>query len=278
MAGDSAGLTLGHVLSAFSCAEVSDVLVLRHTVSEELGPLDTATPEQVLAYTRLQRGRKVAPRPPGTWLVFFADGGRRSRFYTAYQNRGELEQLRTPDTRCFDLHRSPLLASMAKRLVIEWSRDAINWAKSGAVAAEFPVIEIADPDVVEFPGFDNVRVSHSVLQSVIGDSRYARWRTALASVQGIYAIADTTTGKLYVGKADGQERILGRWAAYARDGHGGNVALRDLVEGDPSYARHFVFSILRVFGPTAFTGEVDRAESHYKSALLTRRPFGHNLN
>ena len=35
----------------------------------------------------------------------------------------------------------------------------------------------------------------------------------------------------YVGKADGLERILGRWTAYARGGHGGNIALRDLAGG-----------------------------------------------
>jgi hypothetical protein len=45
--------------------------------------------------------------------------------------------------------------------------------------------------------------------------------TALAAVQGVYLVADTSSGELYVGKADGTERLLGRWSAYARDGHGG---------------------------------------------------------
>jgi excinuclease UvrABC nuclease subunit len=58
-----------------------------------------------------------------------------------------------------------------------------------------------------------------------------RGTRALGSVQGVYLIADSSTGQLYVGKA---ERILGRWNAYAyayaRDGHGGNVALKELAE------------------------------------------------
>jgi hypothetical protein len=44
-------------------------------------------------------------------------------------------------------------------------------------------------------------------------------------VQDIYLITDSSIGKNHVGKADGNERILGRWKNYASDGHGGNRAL-----------------------------------------------------
>ena len=94
MTDDSGELTLGHILTALGVIDFSNVLVLRHTETDELEPLETVTPEQVLAYTRVQRGRKVAPDPPGTWLVFLADGARRSRFYTAYRNHGELTEQR----------------------------------------------------------------------------------------------------------------------------------------------------------------------------------------
>ena len=56
-----------------------------------------------------------------------------------------------------------------------------------------------------------------------------------------------------------------------------HLALRQLAGLDPSHARHFQFSILQVFGPTATTREIDDAESHYKQALLTRR-YGLNRN
>lgn len=140
-----------------------------------------------------------------------------------------------------------------------------------------PLVEIADPARVPFPGFDHVLISHDELTAVVEDSRYTEWRTALAAVQGVYLIADTSSGKLYVGKADGGERLLGRWSAYARDGHGGNIALRELADVDMSHRRHFMFSILRVFGPNATTAEVDAAEAHYKQALVTRQ-YGLNRN
>jgi hypothetical protein len=99
----------------------------------------------------------------------------------------------------------------------------------------------------------------------------------LSAVQGIYAISDARTGQLYVGKADGGERILGRWTAYAQDGHGGNVELKKLGIEDPSHEQDFVFSILRVFDPSAAAPEVNAAESHFKKALMTRE-FGLNRN
>ena len=269
-------LTLGHVLAATGL-DPSEVVILRHTYTADglVAPSDL-TPEKVLDYTRRQGiNNKLGRTPPHHWLVFMADGGRRSRLLTAYENHGEVPAQRTEDLRYFDLRPSEVLSSLVGRLVVEWSRDAVNWAKSATSAAAFRVVEIADPEVVPFPGFDRVLITHHELQAVIEDSRYSAWRTALGAVQGIYLIADTSTGQLYVGKADGGERILGRWSAYARDGHGGNLALRDLAGLDSTHARHFQFSLLRVFGPSVPMVEVDEAESHFKRALLTRQ---HGLN
>lgn len=90
----------------------------------------------------------------------------------------------TSQWRHFDLRPSSLLSALWGRLVVEWSRDAVNWAKSESAASAFPVIEIADPGAVLFPDFDRVLVSHRELRDVIEDSRYAAWRTTLGSVQG----------------------------------------------------------------------------------------------
>ncbi|GAA3560483.1 GIY-YIG nuclease family protein [Microlunatus spumicola] len=271
-------LTLGHVLTAAGLA-ASDVVALRHTYTDTgLSSPEALTAATVLEYTRWQPAKnKLGAHPPRLWLVFMADGKRRSRLFTTYANHGEVPAERADETRLFDLRPTPTLSALAGRLVVEWSRDAVNWAKPGSSAATFPVVEIADPGRVPFPGFDRVRLSYAEIQLLITDSRYSDWRTALESVQGIYLIADKTNGKLYVGKADGQERMLGRWSSYARDGHGGNVALRALADLDPSHARHFQFSILRVFGPSVPGAEVDEAESHFKEALLTRQ-YGLNRN
>ena len=235
--------------------------VVRHTYT--IGGLETAadlTPENLLDYTRRQSiNNKLGKRPPRLWLIFLADGARRSRLLVAYENHGEVTTERTEVWRHFDLRPSDLLSALVGRLVVEWSRDAVNWAKSGTSASAFSVVEIADPHVVPFPGFDRVLVDHGQLRDVIEDSRYAAWRTALGSVQGIYLIADTNSGQLYVGKADGGERILGRWTQYARDGHGGNVALRQLAGLDSAHARHFQFSLLRVFGSSGLRSKRPRS-------------------
>ncbi|MGO1975458.1 MAG: GIY-YIG nuclease family protein [Propionibacteriaceae bacterium] len=146
------------------------------------------------------------------------------------------------------------------------------------------MLEIADRDKIPFPGFDRVLLRFHELQEMTTDHRYADWRAALSEVQGIYLITDSLTGKQYVGKADGGERILGRWVQYAHDGHGGNLSLRELAAAGTSeqsarteHARHFVFSILRVFGPSTSPSEIAAAESHYKNALMTRE-FGLNRN
>lgn len=116
-------LTLADVLAAAGLA-LDGVLLLRHTYSADgiAGPSD-ATTGNVLAYSRSQalRPGKIPRNPPALWLVFMADGKRRSRFLAAYECRGEVLAERTDTLRHFDLHHSDVLASLGGRLVVEWS-------------------------------------------------------------------------------------------------------------------------------------------------------------
>lgn len=200
-----------------------DVLAIRHTYKESgLPSRAAATPERVLAYTREQHHVGKFPKEPARhWLIFMGEGGRRSRLTAVYENRGEVVAERTERHRYYDVAPVPLLASLEERLVVEWSADPVNWAKRGPLAARFPVLEIADPTTEAFPGFDHVLLSYGDLQSLVTETRYAGWRTALEAVRGIYLIADETAGQCYVGKADGERGVLGRWEAYARDGLAG---------------------------------------------------------
>ena len=280
-------LTLGHVLTAVGADHnppiaIEDVRVIRHAFKSDGLQPDDLSEERVLAYTRVQdvSSRRFPATPERYWMVLIADGQRRSRLFGVYENRGELLAERT-EWRTFDLHRTDFLAPLNSRLVIDWTSPR-NWHRHAVSAANLQVLEIADRDKVPFPGFDRVLLRHHELIEMVSDHRYEGWRQALAEVQGIYLITDTSTGQHYVGKADGSERILGRWRAYATDGHGGNVALRDLADLsrgslEGQHARHFQFSILRVFGPSTSSSEVDAAESHYKRALMTRE-FGLNRN
>lgn len=290
-------LTLGHVLTSIGAQHdplirLEDVHVIRHAFkpadSEALRGPEDLTAERVLEYTRRQSPytKHFPDQPAQHWVVLIADGKRRSRLYCTYQNFGEALAERTEDHRFFDLRPSSYLAALAGRLVVEWTSPR-SWHRRATSAANLPVLEIADRDKVPFPGFDRVRLTYTELCEMVQDHRYADWQVALREVQGIYLITDSSNGKQYVGKADGGERILGRWYSYARDGHGGNVALRDLAyvstadEGGPKmrsdHARLFVFSILRVFGPSTSSSEVNAAEEHYKRALMTRE-FGLNRN
>lgn len=264
-------LRLGHIFESAQL-DVSEIAVIRHTFGSGglESPADVKEP-RLLQYTREQGiTNKLGPNPPRLWFNFVTDGGLRSRFVATYENLGEVAGERTAEHRYFDLRPSSLLSQLSNRLVIEWSKDPVNWAKSGRAASDFRVIEIADRQAVPFPGFDRVVISWRQLQDVVADPRYSAWRTALSTVKGIYAIVDATNGKLYIGKADGQERILQRWSAYAKDGHGGNVALKKLLDSDPDHRQNFRYSILRVFGPNVPTAEVNEAESHFKNAFLTR--------
>jgi hypothetical protein len=131
-------LCLGHLLAATG-VDLSDIVVLRHTYT--VGGLETAsdlTPDLVLDYTRRQGiSNKLGKTPPRHWLCFMADGGRRSRL-VAYENHGEVLSERTETLRYFDLRPSQLFSSLVGRLVVEWSRDAVNWAKTGASARYSP--------------------------------------------------------------------------------------------------------------------------------------------
>lgn len=248
-------------------------LVIRHAYVREhedgsVGIHGDSSDAEIMAYTRVQSAntRTFPANPPGVWVVFLPEGGDRARLWSVLINQGEIShdgQLRT-----FDLQPSDLLGDFNKRLVIGW-RSPRTWRINATTAAEYPVMEIADAEPVRFPGFDALTLEYPQLQAVIREHRYAAWRTALSSVIGIYLITDTRDGRHYVGKADGAETILQRWAAYATNGHGGNVELRNL---NPATFR---LSVLRVFDPATPTREVDAAESHYKYALDSRR---HGLN
>ncbi|WP_223690724.1 GIY-YIG nuclease family protein [Leifsonia poae] len=249
-------------------------LVIRHAYVRE--PEDSglqgihadSTDAEILEYTRTQSANtmRFPSNPPHLWVVFIREGGDQARLWSVVENRGEISSdgiLRT-----FDLVQSDHMADLWSRLVIGW-KSPRTWRMNATTAASYPVMAIADAEPIPFPGFDRLLLSHSQLQAVMREHRYASWRTALSSVFGIYLITDTRDGRHYVGKADGVESIRQRWNAHATNGHGGNVELRAL---DPAT---FQLSLLRVFDPATPTRDIDAAESHFKTALDTRR---HGLN
>ncbi len=273
-------LTLGDILATAGVTNLSDVLVIRHTVGGPgLADDSAVNPNGVLEYTRDQEltTLKFPKAPPRHWLVFIADGQLRSRFFTSYTNEGEALGERTHDRRRYHLAPSSLLHTLSNRLVIEWGRDPVNWAKMATKAASFRVLEISDPVALPFPGHLSIDLSFTELVEATSSLRYRQWQSALGSVKGIYLITDIGTGGLYVGKADGADGILGRWRQYASTQHGDNVMLRAAIAADPKLTSRLRWSVLQVFGSSATPADVDAAEAHFKRVLVSRR-FGFNAN
>lgn len=105
------------------------------------------------------------------------------------------------------------------------------------------------------------------------------WRLALSSIKGIYLIADSLTGKLYVGKADGETGIWGRWCTYSSTSLGHNVALKQEFGIDAPLERQkdLRFSLLEIGDLHTMKADIDARESHWKEILLTRS-YGYNRN
>jgi len=129
----------------------------------------------------------------------------------------------------------------------------------------------------DFPGYNSVLLSFHMLKTLIRENNPS-WITALSNVAGVYLLIDTKSGKVYVGSAYGGKGIWQRWAAYAKNGHGGNKELRTLLrkKGAP-HASHFQFSLLEVCDLTSSKEYVIGRESHWKNVLLSRE-FGLNEN
>lgn len=225
-----------------------------------------STDTDVLAYTSNQGVVGFPARPPRYWVVFIKEGGNEARLWSVVENHGEVGG--DGSRREFALSQTDLMDDLRSRLVIRWNAPRSWWMRA-VTAGPYPVTGIADAEPIPFPGFDALILSHVDLQAVMREPKYASWQTALGAVKGVYLITDTTDGRQYVGKADGENSIRQRWAAYAANGHGNNRDLRGLNPGS------FRFSVLRVFDPSTPESVVNAAESHYKRALDTR---DHGLN
>ena len=170
--------------------------------------------------------------------------------------------------------------ALAGRLVVRFERTgrqsylvASKWAHALEVVEYLP----RRMTVEKFPGYAKVRLSKQQLDTIITQSD-PTWHGALSSVGGVYVIADTKTGNLYVGSATGDGGIWRRWCDYARTGHGGNAELRAILRRKgKDYAANFQFGVLETADTKASEADILARESHWKELLLSRA-FGYNRN
>lgn len=217
-------------------------------------------------------------------VAFIGEEGLSSRFIGVYELVGKTEQ---PDTIKisnqqfvsrfkYTMQEVNGYEDLKERVIIRWN-NAISWhqwAKN-----EMEVLEISPGlHYKRFTDYFDLILTFTELQEIVVNG-YSDWRNVLSAVKGVYLITDTNTGKLYVGSAYGDDGIYGRWKEYvATNGHGGNKALKELIDKDWEYGvKHFQFSILMLLPKTITADEAIRKEQLFKRKLGTNS-FGLNNN
>ena len=170
------------------------------------------------------------------------------------------------------------------RLIVEiekgntYSRYIFNLNK---YYSEAKVIEILADDYqdISFTGLDNVHLSFHDLRLILNGTKYADYRNALSSVKGVYCLADTKTGKLYIGSAYGEKGIAQRWSDYIDTKTGGNKDLIELhkKEGEFYFENNFCFTLIEFFGMNTDTDRIVGRETYWKNAFATK-DHGYNEN
>jgi hypothetical protein len=121
-----------------------------------------------------------------------------------------------------------------------------------------------------FPGFLEFTLSYARLKEILtSPDSYRDWHKALTGVGGVYLITDAKTGRHYVGSAAGGGGLLARWKAYARNGHGGNKRLRELIKS-PARREYLSFTILEILDRSTADKEVLAREVLFKRKLGSR--------
>jgi hypothetical protein len=166
----------------------------------------------------------------------------------------------------FTLQRLGALSDYIGRLVIDWGVGTRSWVQLAA-RQDKPVVELRERFIEpEFPGFAEFVAQLSEIESLP-----SAWRAVLSAARGVYLLTCPRTREQYVGSATGGDGLIGRWASYVADGHGGNVGLKSR---DPSDYR---VSILQVAGSADDRDAVLVMEAPWKAKLQSRE-MGLNRN
>lgn len=182
----------------------------------------------------------------------------------------------------YEAHEIEFLKKYFGRIIIRYHNKSMSMGRNfSGIMNELEVLEILNESYTgdEFPGYENVRVTYAQLKSII-DRNLPGWTAALQNQKAVYLQVDTHTGKMYVGSATSQYgMLLDRWSSYAKNGHGGNIELKKLVdkEGFEYIKKYFVYSILENYNARVDDSYILKRENWWKETLLSRE-FGYNAN
>jgi hypothetical protein len=173
----------------------------------------------------------------------------------------------TPRYNYYQLERMPGYEELEHRLVVDWGGGVLAWHQR---ASNKPIVQLLPPGqrLELFEDYLDFTLTHSELRYLFRHAdANSEWRARLGAVAGVYLVLASTTGHQYVGSAYGVDGIWGRWAAYARDGHGGNVQLQELLTANPAYPDAFMYSVLQILPRSTARAEVFRWEARHKQKL-----------
>ena len=175
----------------------------------------------------------------------------------------------------YEMSDVPGYDDLKERVIIRWE-NAISWHQW--IKNEMEILEICPGlHYKRFTDYFDLLLDFNELKEIVLN-QYNDWKKVLSVIKGIYLISDTKSGKLYVGSAYGEDGIWGRWSEYVNSGgHGGNKALKNLVDNDENYAKNFQFSILMLLPKSITPDEAIKKEQLFKRKLGTNS-FGLNNN
>lgn len=161
------------------------------------------------------------------------------------------------------------------RLIIKFKNKAQTMIRNAESVIDDCYVSQILPDTFDndlFPGYEKVNITWDQMNRVLEKDN---WKTALQNQKGVYLLTDISNGKMYVGSAYGENMILGRWRAYLKTGHGGNVELKKLTFSH--IKKNFKYSILDIYKSTTDDKTIIERESWWKEVLHSRL-FGYNEN
>ncbi len=262
------------------------VMLIRHAYSNK-GFAECAKNGFIYEYTCHQK--KDFSKDYDYWAVFVSGQGTLAKLYALYKAGdyvSDLEVVRPkdlPETEkyegknvIYDLQKSDLLSEYEGRLMIEWGNSARKWNQKGTTEKE--IVYLYPDEKKVFKGYEELVLSFDSLKEIVeNEAVYESWHIALKSVNAIYLIVDTETGKQYVGSAYGDDGLFGRWECYVSSHHGHNKKMKEVLCDYPERYHAFQFSILQILPKTIKEDEVIGIETQWKSKLLSKK-FGMNKN
>jgi hypothetical protein len=217
-------------------------------------------------------------------ISFSGHAGTKARFYGVYEVIGRKAMAPSllpagclnptwadPCPYFYVLRRDARFDEFSGRLIVEWGRAGRTWHQYATTDKEVVEMRPAGRVLEPFDDYLDFTITFEQLQQIAKNpDAHSEWRSRLSAVAGVYLILDSQTGAQYVGSAYGTEGIWGRWTYYAKTGHGDNQALIKLLDGDPSVAKRFRFSLLQILPRSYSPQRVIALEGRYKEKLGSR--------